>query len=60
MNTVTIRDKALDDQMRQFEAANQDRPMYIVGFYSAMIRDLAVDKITDYTYAMELLRRNTK
>lgn len=63
MSAVQLRDKALNEALINFEKANgADKGSYafVAGFYSALIRDLAVDRITDYTYVMEMLRRNTK
>jgi hypothetical protein len=60
MNTVQLRDRALEEQMLSFEEVYRDRPGYIVGFYSSIIRDLAVDKIADYNYVMEVLKGDSK
>ena len=62
MSAVSVREKALAEALRNFEEANgADKGSYafIAGFYSSMIKWLASDRIEDYTYAMEMLRRNT-
>jgi hypothetical protein len=58
MTTIAKREQMLNEALRNFEK-DQDYA-FIAGFYSSMIKWLASDRIEDFTYAMELLRRNTK
>ena len=63
MTTIEKREQMLNEALRNFEKANgveKNSYALIAGFYSSMIKTLAADKITDFTYAMEMLRRNTK
>jgi hypothetical protein len=60
MSAVEKREQMLDEALRNFEKANGNSYAFIAGFYSSMIKTLASDKVTDFTYAMEMLRRNSK
>jgi hypothetical protein len=65
MSTIEKRKQMLSEALRNFENANgalseKNGYAFIAGFYNSLIQTLASDKVTDFTYAMEVLRRNTK
>jgi hypothetical protein len=58
MNTIAKRRELLDIQMRDFEKGRDYA--YVAGFYSKMIETLAADKMVDFEYVMNMLKRNGK
>lgn len=56
MNTIAKRRELLNIQMRDFEKGRDYA--YVADFFSKMIETMASDKMSDFNYAMELLRNS--
>jgi hypothetical protein len=57
---VTERRLLISDAMKDFEKKNDGSWAYIAGFYSSLIKDLAVDRPDDFQMVLATLKQYRK